>query len=77
MFVHQVLDGVGTEPPFRKAGEEELAGLWPGFLNPGLQHAARGFGYGSAPLLPTFPDALDVCTGPKRNILTAKPGEFR
>src|SRR5437667_9596361 len=77
MFVYQVLDGVCAEPPAREAGEKELAGKRPGFFHPGFQHLASGFRYGSAALLPTFSDAFDVRTGPKRNILTAKPGEFR
>src|ERR1035441_5349166 len=77
MFVHQVLDGICAEPPAREAGEKELACEWPGFLHPSLQHTSSRFRKGCAALLPTFADTLDVRAGPKRNILTAKPSEFR
>src|SRR5689334_3786106 len=77
MFVHQVLDGVGAEPSACEAWEKELASNRPRFGHPSLQDLPSGFGDGSAALLPTFPDALNVRTGAKGNIVTAKPGKLR
>jgi hypothetical protein len=77
MFAHQVLNGIRAEPPARETGEEELARNRPRFLHPSLQHPASRFRKGSAALLPTFADALEVRAGSKRHILTAKPSEFR